>query len=84
MEANLEMENLRKRSRFKDVCLTNRIQELEIISVVEDKREKVDTTVKNIQKHLKKRKKTQVQVDQGPQHKTRYTQSNRGENGKEP
>jgi hypothetical protein len=28
--------------------------------------------------------KTQVQMDQGPQHKTRYTESNRRESGKEP
>jgi hypothetical protein len=28
--------------------------------------------------------KTQVQVDQGPQHKTRHTKSNRRESGKEP
>ena len=28
--------------------------------------------------------KAQVQVDQGPQHKTKYTESNRTENGKEP
>jgi hypothetical protein len=28
--------------------------------------------------------KAQVQVDQGPQHKTRYTESNRKESGKEP
>ena len=28
--------------------------------------------------------KAQVQVDQGPQHKTRYTESNRRESGKEP
>ena len=28
--------------------------------------------------------KAQVQVDQGPQHKTRYTELNRRESGKEP
>jgi len=28
--------------------------------------------------------KAQVQVDQGPQHKTRYTDSNKKESGKEP
>ena len=28
--------------------------------------------------------KAQVQVDQGPQHKARYTESNRRESGKEP
>jgi hypothetical protein len=28
--------------------------------------------------------KAQVQVDQGPQHKTRYTETNRKESGEEP
>ena len=28
--------------------------------------------------------KAQVQVDQGPPHETRYTESNRGESGEEP
>ena len=28
--------------------------------------------------------KAQIQLDQGPQHKTRYTESNRRESGKEP
>ena len=38
MEANLEMENLRKRSGITDVSITNRIQEIEErISGVEDK-----------------------------------------------
>ena len=47
MEANLEMENLGKRSGFIDVSITNRIQEIEErISGVEDKVEEIDTTVK--------------------------------------
>jgi methyl-accepting chemotaxis protein len=54
MEANLEMENLGKRSGFIDVSITNRIQEIEErISGVEDNIEKIDTTVKENSKHKK-------------------------------
>ena len=50
MEANLEMENLGKRSGITDVSITNRIQEIEErISGVEDTVEEMDTTVKKIQ-----------------------------------
>ena len=52
MEANLEMENLGKRSGIIDVRITNRIQEIkEQISGVEDIVEKIDTTVKENSKH---------------------------------
>ena len=47
MEANLEMENLGKRSVITDVSITNRIQERkERTSGVEDTIEEIDTTVK--------------------------------------
>ena len=52
MEANLEMENLGKRSGIIDVRITNRIQEIkEQISGVEDIVEKIATTVKENSKH---------------------------------
>jgi hypothetical protein len=35
-------------------------------------------------KKTKKQKNLQFQVDHGPPHKTRYAESNRRENGKEP
>jgi hypothetical protein len=54
MEANLEMENLGKRSGIIDVSITNRIQEIEgRISSVEDILEETDTTVKENSKHKK-------------------------------
>jgi hypothetical protein len=54
MEANLEMENLGKSSAVTDVCITNRIQEIEErISGVEDKVEEIDTTVKENSQHKK-------------------------------
>jgi predicted nucleic acid-binding Zn-ribbon protein len=54
MEANLEMENLRKRSGITDVTITNRIQEIEErISCVEYTVEEIDTTVKENSKHKK-------------------------------
>ena len=54
MEANLEMENLGKRSGITDVSITNRIQEIEErISGVEDTIEEIDTTVKENSKHKK-------------------------------
>ena len=54
MEANLEMENLGKRSGITDVSITNRIQEIEErISGVEDTVEEIDTTVKENSKHKK-------------------------------
>jgi predicted nucleic acid-binding Zn-ribbon protein len=47
MEANLEMENLRKRSGITDVSITNRIQETEErIIRVKDMVEEIDTTFK--------------------------------------
>jgi hypothetical protein len=47
MEANLEMEDLGKRLGITDIRITTRIQEIaESISGVEDKVEKIDTTVK--------------------------------------
>ena len=53
MEANLEMENLGKRSGITDVSITNRIQEIEErISGVEDTVEEIDTTVKENPKKL--------------------------------
>ena len=52
MEANLEMENLGKRSGITDVSITNKLQEIEErISGVEDMEEKIDTTVKENSKH---------------------------------
>ena len=54
MEANLEMENLGKRSGITDVSITNRIQEIEErISGGEDMVEDIDTTVKENSKHKK-------------------------------
>jgi predicted nuclease with TOPRIM domain len=54
MEANLEMENLGKRSGITEVSITNRIQEIEeIISGVEGIVEEIDTTVKENSKHKK-------------------------------
>jgi hypothetical protein len=50
MNANLEMENLGKRSGITDVSIANRIQEIEErISSVEDIVEEIDTTVKKNQ-----------------------------------
>ena len=50
MEANLEMENLGKMSGITDVCITNRMQEIEErISSVEDTVEEVDTLSQKIQ-----------------------------------
>ena len=52
MEANLELENLGKRSGIIDVSITNRIQEIEErILGVEDMVEDTDTTVKENWKH---------------------------------
>jgi predicted nucleic acid-binding Zn-ribbon protein len=54
MEANLEMENLRKRSGITKVSITNRIQETEErISGAEDTVEEINTTVKENSKHKK-------------------------------
>jgi methyl-accepting chemotaxis protein len=54
MEANLEMENLGKRSGITDISLTNRIQEIkERISGVKDIIEEIDTTLKENSKHKK-------------------------------
>jgi cell fate (sporulation/competence/biofilm development) regulator YmcA (YheA/YmcA/DUF963 family) len=53
-EANLEMENLGKRSGITNVSITNRIQEIEErISDVEDTLEEIETTVKENSKHKK-------------------------------
>ena len=47
VEANLEMENLGKKSRITDVSITNRIQEIEDrILGIEDTIEDIDTSVK--------------------------------------
>jgi transcription elongation factor len=52
MEANLEIENLGKRSEITDVSITNRIQGIEErISSVEDVVEEIGTTVKENSKH---------------------------------
>ena len=57
MEANLEIENLGKRSGITDVSITNRIQEIEErISVVKDTIEEIGTIVKENSKHKKKKK----------------------------
>ena len=51
MEANLEVENLGKRSGITDVSIANRIQEIEErISGVEDTLEEMDTTIKENEK----------------------------------
>ena len=51
MEANLEKENLGKRSGNRDASISNRIQEIEErISGVEDTLEEMDTTVKENEK----------------------------------
>ena len=53
MEANLEMENLGKRSGITDVSITNRIQEIEErISGAEDTVEEIDTTIKIGRAHV--------------------------------
>jgi methyl-accepting chemotaxis protein len=55
MEANLEMENLGKRSGITVESITNRIQEIEeSISGVEDSVEEIDTTVKESSKYKKR------------------------------
>jgi hypothetical protein len=52
MKANLEMENLGKKSGITDVSITNRIQNIEdIISGVEDTIKEIGTTVKENTKH---------------------------------
>jgi hypothetical protein len=54
MEANLEMENLGKRSGITNVSITSRIQEIEErISGIKYTVEEVDTTVKENSKHKK-------------------------------
>ena len=54
MEANLEMENIGKRSGITDVSITNWIQEIEKgISGVQDTVEEIDTNVKENSKHKK-------------------------------
>jgi hypothetical protein len=54
MEANLEMENLGKRSGIADLSITNRTQEIEErISGVEDTEEEIDTIVKENSKYKK-------------------------------
>ena len=54
MKANLEMENLGKRSGITKVSITNRIQETEErISGAEDTVEEINTTVKENSKHKK-------------------------------
>ena len=50
--ANLEMENLGKRSGITDISITNRIQVTEErISGIKDMVEEIDTTVKENSKH---------------------------------
>ena len=52
LEANLEMENLGKRSGITDLSITQRIQEIEKrTSGVEDTIEEIDTIVKENPKH---------------------------------
>jgi hypothetical protein len=52
MQATLKMENRGKRSRISDVCITNRIQEIEERnSDVEHTIKEIDTTVKENSKH---------------------------------
>jgi hypothetical protein len=52
MEAKLEKDNLRKRSRITEVSITNRKQEIEErISGVEDTAEEIGTIVKENSKH---------------------------------
>jgi hypothetical protein len=52
MEANLEMENLGKRSGVIDITITNNIQEIEErIPGVEDIVEEIDKIVKENSKH---------------------------------
>ena len=52
IEATLEMKNLGKRSRIRDVSISNRIQEIEERnSGVKDTIEEIDTTVKENSKH---------------------------------
>jgi hypothetical protein len=54
MEANLEIENLGKRSGIMDLSIINRIQDIEErISSVDDTIEEIDTTVKENSKHKK-------------------------------
>jgi hypothetical protein len=54
MVANLEMENLGKRSGFIDVSITNRIHEIEErILGIENMVEEIDTTVKENSKYKK-------------------------------
>jgi hypothetical protein len=54
MEAKLEMDNLRKRSRITEVSITNKIPEIEErTSGVEDTAEELDTIVKENSKHKK-------------------------------
>jgi hypothetical protein len=58
MKANLEMENLGKKSGITDVSITNRIQEIEErISGIENMVEKIDITVKEYSKYKKKKTK---------------------------
>ena len=45
-EEILEMENLIKKTGMTDATITNRIQEIEEISCVEDALEEIDTSVK--------------------------------------
>ena len=52
IEATLEMKNLGKRSRIRDVSISNRIQEIEERnSGVKDTIEEIDTTVNENSKH---------------------------------
>ena len=54
MEANLETENLGKRSGIIDLSIASRIQEIEErISDIEDTVEDIGTTVKENSKHTK-------------------------------
>ena len=54
IEGTVEMENLGERSGITNVSITNKIQEIgEIISVVEDTLEYIDTTTKENSKHKK-------------------------------
>ena len=57
MEANLEMENLGKRSGVIDATITNRMQEIEErMSAIENTIEYIETTVKKNTKSSKTKK----------------------------
>jgi hypothetical protein len=73
MEANLEVENLRKRSRITDVSITSRIQEKEErISGIEDTIEVIDTTFKE---NSKCKKQNRTKQNKTKQNKTKQNKT---------